>query len=92
MSAAVTDLSVPLLVRQIDALAEAITALAATAQQPAEPQSSVELVQNSKGATQIAVKIYHRDPQQAAAAAQVLYDELAATYRAGAPVPDGKSA
>ncbi len=87
-----TELAEPLLARQIDALAQAIAALAATAQSPGEPQSSVELVQNSKGATQIAVKVYHRDPQQAAAAAQALYDSLVATYRAGAPAPDGTPA
>ena len=80
------------LVEQLAAIADAVKRLAALAQQPSDPQSSVELVQNAKGATQIAVKVYHRDPRQAADTAQALYDELATTYRASAPASDGKTA
>jgi hypothetical protein len=77
--------------QELATIADAVKRLAATAQQPSEPQSSVELVQNSRGATQIAVKVYHRDPRQAADTAQALYDELATTYRASAPASDGKT-
>ena len=87
-----TDLNVRLVERQPEGLDEAIRRLAAIAQQPAEPQSSVELTQNAKGVTQIVVKVYDRDPEQASATAQRLYDELAATYRTSALATDGKAA
>jgi hypothetical protein len=69
-----------LLGQQIEALREAIQRVGAVAQQPAEPQSSVEISQNAKGATQIAVKVYHRDPVEASTLAQGLYDQLAHRY------------
>jgi len=92
MTAEPTDLNARLIGRQLEGIGEAIKRLATLAQQPAEPQSSVELTQNAKGATQIVVKVYDRDPQQAAPTAQHLYDELAATYRASALAIDGKAA
>jgi len=92
MTAEPTDLSARLIERQLEGIGEAIKRLAILAQQPAEPQSSIELTQNAKGATPIVVKVYDREPEQAAATAQRLYDELVATYRASAPATDGKAA
>jgi hypothetical protein len=54
--------------------------LGALAQQSTEPQSSVELSQNAKGATQIVVKVYAPMPAAAADMAQQLYDALRARY------------
>jgi hypothetical protein len=53
--------------------------LAAVAQQPTEPQSSVEISRNSKGATWC-VKVYAHDPVGASTLAQGLYDQLAHRY------------
>jgi len=61
-------------------LAEAIQRLAALAQQPAQPQSSVELSQTAKGATQVAVKAYAANADEAAATAQRLYDAITGKY------------
>jgi tRNA-dihydrouridine synthase len=88
MSSEPTDLAMRLIGRQLEGIGDAVKRLAAVAQQSSEPQSSVELVQNAKGATQIAVKVYHREPEQAAATAQQLYDELASRYNAGGPAAD----
>lgn len=87
-----TDISPHHSARELAGIAEVIKSLAVLAQQPSEPQSSVELTQNAKGATQITVKVYHRDPDQAAATAQRLYDDLATTYRASAAAPDARAA
>ncbi len=59
-----------------DQLAEAIQRLTALAQQPAQPQSSVELNQTAKGATQVCVKAYAASADEAAATAQRLYDTI----------------
>jgi hypothetical protein len=48
-----------------------------------EQVSSVELTTKAKGATQIAVKVYDRDPVLAAERAQTLYDRLRARYAPG---------
>ncbi len=64
----------------IDQLAEAIQRLAALAQQPAQPQSSVELSQTAKGATQATVKAYAASADEAAATAQRLYDTITGKY------------
>ena len=58
---------------------DALARLAAVAQQPTEPLSSVEIARNSKGATWT-VKVYDRNPAGASELAQALYDELAARY------------
>jgi hypothetical protein len=86
------DLAARLIGRQLESIAEALKRLSALAQQSNEPQSSVELVQNAKGATQIAVKVYHREPEQAAATAQQLYDELASRYNAAGSAADRSAA
>ncbi len=62
-----------------DQLAEAIQRLAALAQQPAQPQSSVELSQTAKGATQV-VKAYAASADEAAATAQRVYDTITGKY------------
>jgi hypothetical protein len=67
------------IVRELAAIADAVKRLAALAQQPIEPQSSVEIARNSKGATWT-VKVYDRNPAGASELAQALYDELAARY------------
>lgn len=54
--------------------------LASVVQQTSEPQSSVEISRNTKGETQITVKVYDLDPDVAAGTAQSLYDDLAAKY------------
>ncbi len=63
-----------------DQLAEAIQRLAALAQQPAQPQSSVELSQTAKGATQVTVKAYAASADEAAATAQRVYDTITGQY------------
>jgi hypothetical protein len=75
---------------QIEALGEAVRRLGATAQQPGEPQSSIDLSQTAKGATQVAVKVYSSDAHQAANVAQELFDQLTGRYRQ--PVTDGRPA
>ena len=67
------------IVAELARIADALKRLAAVAQQPTEPQSSVEIARNSKGAT-FAVKVYHRDPVEASTLAQGLYDQLAHRY------------
>ena len=64
---------------ELAALRDAIARLAATAQQPAEPQSSVEIARTTRGAT-FTVKVYGRDPVEASTLAQGLYDQLAHRY------------
>jgi len=44
------------------------------------PQSSVELSQTAKGATQVCVKTYAATTAEAAAIAQQTYDALVARY------------
>jgi len=70
----------PDLAAELAGLRDALARLAAVAQQPSEPQSSVELVRNAKGATQVAVKVYAVDPVEAATTAQGIYDLLASRY------------
>jgi len=67
------------LAAELAALRDAIARLATVAQQPAEPQSSVEIARNSKGAVWT-VKVYARDPVEASTLAQGLYDQLAHRY------------
>jgi hypothetical protein len=67
------------IVVELARIADALKQLAAVAQQPTEPQSSVEIARNSKGATWC-VKVYHRDPVEASTLAQGLYDQLAHRY------------
>jgi hypothetical protein len=55
----------------------------AVAQQPTEPQSSVEIARDSKTAPW-PVKDYHHDPGEASMLAQGLYDQLVSRYRAHA--------
>jgi hypothetical protein len=45
-----------------------------------EPQSSIEIAHNAKGAAQWTVKVYDRDPDAALATACRLYDELAQRF------------
>jgi hypothetical protein len=66
---------------ELAGLRDVLARLAAVAQQPSEPQSSVEIARNSKGATWT-VKVYHRDPVEASTLAQGLYDQLAHRYGA----------
>jgi hypothetical protein len=74
MSTTTTDLGA-----ELASLRDAIARLAAVAQQPSEPQSSVEIARNSKGATW-AVKVYARDAVDASTLAQGLDDQLAHRY------------
>jgi hypothetical protein len=67
------------LAAELAGLRDALARLAAVAQQPTEPQSSVGIARNSKGATWT-VKVYHRDPVEASTLAQGLYDQLAHRY------------
>jgi hypothetical protein len=60
-------------------LTDAVKRLGALAQQSTEPQSSVEISRNSKGATWC-VKVYAHDPVEASTLAQGLYDQLAHRY------------
>ena len=69
---------------ELAAIADALKRLAAVAQQPVQPQSSVEIARNSKGAT-FSVKVYHPDPVEASTLAQGLYDQLAFRYATSAP-------
>ncbi len=63
-----------------DRLADALDRLGALAQQTPAPASSVELSQTAKGTTTVTVKVYAADADEAAAAAQRLYDELVSRY------------
>ena len=67
------------LAAELAGLRDALARLAAVAQQPTEPQSSVEIARNSKGAVWT-VKVYAHDPIQASTIAQGLYDQLAHRY------------
>ena len=69
------------LVTELASLRDTLTRLAAVAQQPADPHSSVEIARNSKGATWT-VKVYAHDPVGASTLAQSLYDQLATRYSA----------
>ena len=73
------------LAAELAGLRDAIARLAAVAQQPTEPHSSVEIARNSKGVTFV-VKAYHPDPVEASTLAQGLYDQLA--FRYGQPADD----
>ena len=64
-----------------DELARFAAVLPLAAPQP-EPQSSIELIRNAKGAAQWTVKVYDRDPDAALATACRLYDELAQRFGA----------
>jgi hypothetical protein len=64
---------------ELAAIHDVLARLAAVAQQPSEPQSSIEIARNSKGATWT-VKVYGRDPVEASSLAQALYDQLAARF------------
>lgn len=61
---------------------DALTRLAAAAQQPSEPQSSVQIEQAAKPGLppRITVKVYAPIPAAAADIAQQLYDALVARY------------
>jgi len=63
-----------------DQLAEAIQRLAALAQQPAQPQSSVELSKTARGTTTVTVKAYAASADEAAATAQRVYDAITGKY------------
>ena len=67
------------LVEELARLTDAVKRLGALAQQPVQPQSSVEIARNSRGATWT-VKVYHPDPVEASTLAQGLYDHLAFRY------------
>jgi hypothetical protein len=67
------------LAAELAGLRDALARLAAVAQQPTEPQSSVEIARNSKGAVWT-VKVYAHDPVEASTLAQGLYDQLAYRY------------
>ena len=69
-----------LVVEELARLTDAVKHLGAIAQQPVQPQSSVEIARNSKGVTQVAVKVYGADPAEAATAAQGIYDLLVSRY------------
>jgi hypothetical protein len=75
----VTTGDVTALLQELARLTAAVERLGTLAQQPIEPQSSVELARNSKGATWV-VKVYDRNPAGASELAQALYDELSARY------------
>ena len=68
------------LLEELARLTDAVKRLGALAQQPAQAQSSVEIARNSKGATQVAVKVYGADPVDAATTAQGIYDLLVSRY------------
>ena len=55
-------------------------ALQLASRAPANPTSSVQLSLNAKGDVQIAVDVNDRDPLQASALAQELFDALQAKY------------
>jgi hypothetical protein len=67
------------LVDELARLTDAVKRLGALAQQPVQPQSSVEIARNSKGVTWV-VKAYHPDSVEASTLAQGLYDQLAERY------------
>src|SRR5918911_1489625 len=69
----------PDLAAELAGIRHALARLAAVAQQPTEPQPSVEIARNSKGATWT-VKVYAHDPVEASTFAQGLYDQLAHRY------------
>lgn len=58
--------------------------LAATREQ-SQPFSSVDKTRNAKGETQLAVKVYARDPHEAEALSDAIYDRQRARY----PMLDG---
>jgi invasion protein IalB len=69
-----------LVVLELARISEALTRLAAVAQQPAEPQSSVEIVKNGRGVGWT-VKCYSPlGPGAACDLAEQIYDRLAARY------------
>jgi hypothetical protein len=74
-----TTVDVAHLVEGLASLTDAVKRLGALAQQPVQPQSSVEISRNSRGATW-SVKVYDCNAAGASELAQALYDELAATY------------
>ena len=74
-----------LVVEELARLTDAVKHLGAIAQQPVQPQSSVEIARNSKGVTFV-VKAYHADPVEVSTLAQGLYDQLA--FRYGQPTDD----
>jgi hypothetical protein len=69
------------LVAELAGIHDTLKRLAAVAQQPTEPQSSVEIAHTTRGATWT-VKVHHRDPIEATTLAQGLYDQLAHRYGA----------
>ena len=75
--------TLPDLAAELASLRDALARLAAVAQQPTPPQSSVEIARTTRGAT-FTVKVYHVDPVEASTLAQGLYDQLAHRYGAGA--------
>jgi hypothetical protein len=74
-----TTVDIARLAEELASLTDAVKRLGASAQQPMQPQSSVEIARNSKGATW-SVKVYDSDPITANTTAQALYDDLAARY------------
>jgi hypothetical protein len=58
---------------------DALARLAAVAQQPQQPQSSVEIAHTTRGATWT-VKVYSPDPSAASTLAQDLYNQLAECF------------
>jgi hypothetical protein len=75
-----TTVDVTHLVEELVRLTDAVQRLGALAQQPVQAQSSVEIARNSKGVTQVAVKVYGADPVDAATTAQGIYDLLVSRY------------
>ncbi len=69
-------------VAELASIQAALAQLAAVAQQPAEPQSSVQIEQAAKPGSppRITVKVYSVDPVTASTTAQALYDNLVARY------------
>ena len=67
------------LFQELTGVRDMLRRLAAVAQQPPEPQSSVGIARNSRGACWT-VKVYHPDPVKASTLAQGLYDQLAHRY------------
>jgi hypothetical protein len=80
-----SDTSDEYIVRELAGIRDALAKLAAVAQQPIQPQSSVEIARNSKGVTW-SFKVFHPDPVEASTVAQGLYDQLA--FRYGQPADD----
>ena len=74
-----SDTSDEYIVRELAGIRDALAKLAAVAQQPIQPQSSVEIARNSKGVTFV-VKAYHPDPVEASTLAQGLFDQLVFRY------------